>query len=70
MTTSKNDKIEEERWNILGVKKKAIQVKQTVQIKEINQKAKEGKLEIYRNKIKQSRQSRTFRNNERNSTRK
>ena len=46
------------------------QQKITIQLEKINQKvlAKEGRLNIYRQRVKQYRQNRTFQNNEKNST--
>ena len=36
MTTSKKDKTEEECWNMLGQNEKTIQLKQRIQLEEIN----------------------------------
>ena len=46
---------------------KTTREKLTIQLEEINQKvlAKEGRLKIYRQRVKQYRQNRTFQNNER-----
>ena len=55
MTTSKKDKTKK-WWNMLDEKKKATQqVKQMIQLKEINQKilAKEGRVKRYHDRIKQ-----------------
>ena len=51
-TTNKNDKTEGERWTMLGQKEKAIRVKLTIQLEEINQNvlAKEERLKRYRNR--------------------
>ena len=51
-------------WNR---KEKTTQEKLTIKLEEINQKvlAKEGRLERYRQRVKQYRQNRTFQNNER-----
>ena len=48
-------------------KEKATEEKITIQLKELNQKvlAKEGIFKIYRRRVKQYRQNRTFQNNER-----
>ena len=48
-------------------KEKTTQEKLTIQLEEINQKAlaKEGRLKRYRQRVKQYRQNRTFKNNER-----
>ena len=48
-------------------KKKATQEKITIQLEEMNQKvlANEGRLKIYRERVKQYRQNRTLQNNER-----
>ena len=55
----------------VGMKrKKATQVKQRIQLKEINQQVPvtERRLKRYRDKIKQYSKNRTFQNNEKNST--
>ena len=67
MTTSKNDKTDGERWNMLGRIRKNVtqQIKQTVPLEETNQKllAKEERLKIYRDRMKVYWQHRTFQNN-------
>ena len=57
---------------MLGRKEKAAQIKQTIQLEEINQKilAKERRLKIYLDRIKQFRQNRIYQDKEKNSTNK
>ena len=65
--TGENDKTIEKCWNMLGQKGKSNTRKTRIQVEEINQKVlvKEGRLEIYRQRVKQYRQNRTSENIER-----
>ena len=71
-TTRKNDKTDKKRWSLLEQKEKSNtskkkKKKKKKKLEEINQKvlAKDGRQKMYRDKIKQYKQNKTFQNNER-----